>query len=521
MTETYTAPVLDPPLDTWPALLAQAPVQSLPASLAQLRTAARKRLVESAEQFVLRLHAVAAKSGLPAPTTPVLTGDPERVPVVMTGHQPVIFHPGLVFKYDTTERFAAAQQAIAVAVIIDTDEGDGCSFICPAPVVPAAAPTRLPRLHMQAFSFSSRSGLYSHNQLLPRDQLLQVRDRAADLLSQCGLSSAAARLTHVAAQYAALQTTSAVEANAIVRWQAGIGARMLELPLSAICWFPEVLTLTADLLNRTPEFCRFYNQQLQIFRVEQRIRNPANPFPDLTVADDSWELPFWLVDDQSGRREAIRGRRSGQSLQLLTADNQSLELPLPITAAALEQLATQQRQLIPRGALITALLRLLFSDLFVHGTGGGRYDRFTSQLLRAWWHVEPTPFAVASASRYLLAQERQELQRLQQLSERLRDLTYHPQRFIGTGVYSSALETRLSSLLEQKAAALQAMQQARSDGQSAREHGQIIQRLTDDIRQAVTDEFQTQLLAVQQLSEAERETLQTRTWPWFFFDGPA
>src|SRR5690606_35539602 len=178
----------------------------------------------------------------------------------------------------------------------------------------------------------------------------------------------------------------------------------------------------------------------------------------------------------------------------------------------LEQLATQQRQLIPRGALITALLRLLFSDLFVHGTGGGRYDRFTSQLLRAWWHVEPTPFAVASASRYLLAQERQELQRLQQLSERLRDLTYHPQRFIGTGVYSPALETRLSSLLEQKAAALQAMQQARSDGQSAREHGQIIQRLTDDIRQAVTDEFQTQLLAVQQLSEAEMETLQTRTW---------
>jgi hypothetical protein len=41
----------------------------------------------------------------------------------MTGHQPVIFHSGLTFKYQTTETFALEHNALAIAVLIDTDEG--------------------------------------------------------------------------------------------------------------------------------------------------------------------------------------------------------------------------------------------------------------------------------------------------------------------------------------------------------------------------------------------------------------
>ncbi|HQX51315.1 MAG TPA: hypothetical protein PLR25_15470, partial [Planctomycetaceae bacterium] len=76
-------------------------------ALFDLRKNARRRLVDSAEQFVLRLSDVARRAGLLQGNRPLLTGDPDTSPIVMTGHQPVVFHSGLTFKYQATEAFAA------------------------------------------------------------------------------------------------------------------------------------------------------------------------------------------------------------------------------------------------------------------------------------------------------------------------------------------------------------------------------------------------------------------------------
>jgi hypothetical protein len=175
------------------------------------------------------------------------------------------------------------------------------------------------------------------------------------------------------------------------------------------------------------------------------------------------------------------------------------------------------QQLIPRGGLITATLRILFSDLFVHGTGGGHYDFFTNQFIRAWWNVEPTPFSVASASRYLFDQERQQLSRLQQISDNLRDYQFNPQRYLGTGVFSSDTETVLRTALAEKESAVMALRTARESGLPADDIGRKIQRLGDLIKSTVSSEFSAQLTQLQALSNETVAAVNSRTWPWFFF----
>ena len=173
--------------------------------------------------------------------------------------------------------------------------------------------------------------------------------------------------------------------------------------------------------------------------------------------------------------------------------------------------------MIPRGGLITATLRILFSDLFVHGTGGGRYDVFTSQFIRAWWNVEPTPFAVASASRYLFDQERRQLSRLQEISDNIRDYQFNPQRYLGTGVFSSDTETSLRTALAEKESAVKELRSARESGVPADEIGRRIQRLGDLIKTTVNSEFSTQLTQLQAIPEDTKTAVNSRTWPWFFF----
>lgn len=527
MPDHYETTTVEPPLESWAALLSGF-VPQAPPQLTKLRTAARRRLVDAAQQFILRLQDVARNSGLSVSHQPVLTGDPDVTAIVMTGHQPVIFHSGLVFKYQMTEAFAAAEKTLAVAVVIDSDEGDAGEFAFPVPAnssesgtmpLPASPSVPLTVVRSMSESLSASAAIYSHSRLRSTEEITAIRNRVSESLTRCGCDESASLFRAVAGEYTSLQIRSAADANLIVRRQHGIGTRMLELPLSAICSFPEVLELFAEVLTQGPEFARRYNQLLDSYRSEHKLKNVANPFPNLATDDSAAELPFWIVDHQAGRRETARGRFTPEALELRTSDRTVATLARPVSADALEALLLQQVQLFPRGALITAMLRVLFSDLFVHGTGGGRYDQFTDSLIRSWWNAEPTPFTVASASRFLFPEARQELQRLQSTQENLRDLMFNTHRYIGSGAFPAHLESQLTPLVRQKSDAVAEMSQARKECRPATEIGRTIRQLTDQIRELIDEEFTSQLAALQRLSESNKAALNNRTWPWFLFPG--
>jgi len=509
----YSAEHLDPELSSWPAKLACL----ADPNLQRLREAARRRLVETAEQFVSKLSETGRNASLINSQVSLLTGDPQTTPVIMTGHQPVIFHSGLTFKYEITEEFAARNGLIAVAVVIDTDEGDAGAFTFPAEPISGQIATalvrqdqnaavartesslavELPLLITASASFAQTTSLYAAGRLQPPTELHAVASRAADSLTALGCPAEAERMQHFAAEYAQLPTRSMMEANLIVRRNAGIGGRMLEVPLSTLCGFPEVVAVSEEILATPRKFAQCYNDTLNAFRAEHRIRNEANPFPNLQIDSDKCELPFWIVDYGLGTRT------------ILTIRNVPGVGPQAFTGSG--------KQLVPRGALITAMLRLLFSDLFIHGTGGGRYDRYTDHLIRAWWQIEPPPIAVASASRYLFEKERTELSRLQGISEQLRDLQFNPQRHFGTGVFSSALETTLKSLVQQKNDAVERMKQIRESGQPAGDIGRDIQHAGNVIKNLVAAEFEAPLARLEGLSEENIAVLTSRMWPWFLF----
>jgi len=506
----YENRVLEPPLSEWSAALATLSETRLQS----LRAAARRRLVQTAHEYRQRLADVGRRAGLLSESTELLTGDADTAPIVMTGHQPVILHSGLTFKYGITEEFAGDQKAIAVAVVIDTDEGEAGAFAWPE----AASDTQV---CFASASFCESLSLYMRSLKKSAAEIKREGLRVAEGLRGSGCVDAAAAFETVAQQYAAIETDSMMESNLIVRWHAGIGHRMLEVPLSVICSFPEVVQFFAEILTRPFEFADCYNATLNAFRSEQKIRNDANPFPNLQRESARCELPFWLVDPVAGTRSVVGIRKDGFERFLETAEGVRMELLPDNEAAAIFSLLVGGKSLVPRGALITATLRLLFSDLFVHGTGGGRYDRYTDVLIRTWWKVEPTPFAVASASRYLFDEQRHDLTQLQKISEQLRELQFNPQRYLGTGLFSAATEELLHRHLAAKEDAVSRLKRARETGQSAQEIGGEIQALGDMIKETVAQEFEPRLARLRELSPGTISAWTSRTWPWMFFPKPA
>lgn len=524
MNSRYTEIQVGPPLEEWPSYLTVSSLDHI--RLSELRHTARSRLVESAQAFILRLNAIAEETELTTNAAPLLTGDPATQPIVMTGHQPVQFHSGLSFKYETTQQFAADNNAIAVAVIIDTDRGDAGQFSYPdvTEITDDSTSDENVRPYQAVLavdSISNSNNLFGHGKLKTAAELKNLSDTVSNSLKKLAKPKAAQLAEKVFGEFAQLSNAkaSAMEANTIMRWQYGIGQQMLELPLSAIASFPESLMLTVDILKQPNRFAAAYNSALTLFREEHGIQNSANPFPDLKINDHGCELPFWVVDHNRGTRQVLEVHVDGNVTRLLANGVTVDTLADNISDDSLEPMLLQNLQLVPRGALITVFLRLLFSDLFVHGTGGGRYDRFTDEFIRSWWNAEPPPFTVASASRYLFDNQRVELQRLQKIKSDLRDLEFNPQRHFGQGVFSDSLEERLAELVQKKCAAVSELKTMQEAGKSAKETGQQIQLMTNEIRDAVAAEFESQLAVLNVLTPEQHDAINSRTYPWFFFAG--
>lgn len=514
----YTKTVLKPEFDDWSEWLSVSAPEN--PRLAALRQTARQRLIESSQQYVLRLNTLAEDAELPELKTPLLTGDPSDSPIVMTGHQPVLFHSGLTFKYEKTRAFADDHSAIGVAVIIDTDQGDAGQFAYPTRESAMASDSLAHDFPILAIETLAEShNLYAQGKLKSPAEIRQIGQAVAGSLRDLKHEESALQAEQIFERYVALAATkaTALEANTLLRWHFGIGSGLLELPLSAIASFPEILKLTTDILKQPHRFAAAYNSALQTYREEHQIRNAANPFPDLRIEQDRCELPFWVVNHNRGTRYVLEVRLDGNVTELLANETVVDTFAGNINEDSLEPMLLQNLQIVPRGALITAYLRLLFSDLFVHGTGGARYDRFTDEFIRSWWNTDSSPFTVATASRFLFSEQRGEIERLKQIETDLRDLRFNPQRFFGAGVFEPELEERLVALMKDKQAAVDCMKSFHADGHSAKEAGKEIQKLTKRIRDAVDAGFESQLQLLKAVTPEQLDAINSRTYPWFFF----
>lgn len=509
----FERPVVEPSVVDWPVgcWMPQS------AGLAALRASARRSLLLAAGQSLALLAKLAAECDLALPT-PDGTADTLCLrPLTLTGHQPVIFHPGLVYKYQLTEAYAKSSGATAVAIVIDTDEGDPGQFA--VPLVSASGTANLAAVisGIRIETFAAGSGLYAGCRLGSMQQREAVVARVRADLAAAGCAEAAAAFEAAASRYRQLSDMPMWAANTIVRRLFGIGAQMFELPLTAVCRLPESLRFFAGVLSRATDFHATYNKVLNAWRAKQGIRNEANPFPNLRSTGAAIELPFWLVEPAEGRRSVVWLHHGVAGPALGTESGPVTELNWGCEAEALLMLGLRGQLLVPRGALITASLRLLFGDLFVHGLGGGHYDPATDELIRGWWQEEPPPFAVASASSCLFPGQRNQLRQLEEFRQQFRDLQFNPGRYLDRGLFGAAETAELRGLLEQKQAAVEELQRGRNAGISGRETGRRIQQLSDTIRSRVAAIFENRVRAAEGISEETVKTIESRTWPWFYF----
>ncbi|HMD53537.1 MAG TPA: hypothetical protein VKJ65_03180 [Phycisphaerae bacterium] len=160
------------------------------------------------------------------------------------------------------------------------------------------------------------------------------------------------------------------------------------VPCSGICsgvaWAGFVLAW----IRNADAWVKIYNEALDQYRQVNKIKNPGQPIPDLEANQHHVELPFWIYGKDSSRHRLLLDRTCG-GLVSAFGELKTIETAALMQGDIIQRAHEFQQQLKnaglfirPRALTLTMFVRLLISDLFIHGIGGAMYDRITDQFIK-------------------------------------------------------------------------------------------------------------------------------------------
>ncbi|HWB18728.1 MAG TPA: hypothetical protein VG711_00385 [Phycisphaerales bacterium] len=282
--------------------------------------------------------------------------------LVMTGHQPVLWHPGVLAKYFAVEAFAKAAGGSCANLVIDTHEGDFGELAIPVRAANGRISARTERM-IDGEGENAMCFQKAHHPMRVEVNRGDTWGFVIDGLET--MRKVIERRAHE--QNAAMQMARAMDDLRIE--VAGSGEEMKAVGASDLMKTSLWRVMAGAMAKDAGACARAYNAAAQRHseaRVEFLSVNE-------TAGSGGAELPVWVVGKSGAKRRGF------------AADVEAwLQNPAMVN-------------LQPRALLTTAIVRIGLADLFVHGRGGGVYDRIMEEWMKEWLGVTPAPMTVVSA----------------------------------------------------------------------------------------------------------------------------
>ncbi|MEX2175830.1 MAG: hypothetical protein WD872_15810 [Pirellulaceae bacterium] len=383
----------------------------------------------------------------------------ERVPLIFSGHQPELFHPGVWFKNFALSSIAKAVGGLAINLAVDSD------IIRSAGIRVPTGGRAAPRVVDVPLDAAGEDIPWEERRILNPPVFRNFADQVRQAFQPWQSAATAGKELILDRLWPLVMAASDEERPANLgqclalgrhRLERELGLETNELPLHLLVQTDPFAHFAEHLLERAAEFRAIHNAEQAEYRLRNGVRSRSHPAPELMQDGDWVEAPFWLWSRGNPRRRHVFVRRSAAKWELTDREG------IVVAGAAGEPLRTiigwdaMQRQgikLRPRALVTTMYARLVLSDLFLHGIGGAKYDELTDAIIRRLFGVEPPAYLTATATfRLPIDRPQASPDDVRDCARRIRELRYRPESFLNDPepAREPQIENELISLAAEK-----------------------------------------------------------------------
>lgn len=388
--------------------------------LAELAAQARAELIEAARDYTGQYR------DLPPPA--------QTDRILLAGHQPQLFHPGVWYKNFVLSRLAESERAVAINLQVDSDTIKRSSIRVPTGSIAQPALEDIP------FDRPGPEIPFEQRPILDRDLFDRFARRVAERVAPFVAEPLVHTLWKLASRRADEQPNlGAALAQSRHQLEGQWGLTTLEIPQSKVCGLRSFRRFTLHNLLELPRLRNTYNAAVREYRRVNHVRSANHPVPELAADGDWLEAPYWVWRNDRPRRRRLFVRRRHDALLLTDREELLGEIPIAGCAdngramAAMTSLAERGIKLRTRALMTTLFARLLLGDLFLHGIGGAKYDEVTDLLFRRFYGMEPPSYLVVSATIELpIPRQAVNDDDARRVRGQLRELTFHPEKYLAT-----------------------------------------------------------------------------------------
>ena len=417
----------------------------------------------------------------------------ENVGAIASAHQPGFIHPGIMFKHKVLEHFAS--KYFALNVIIDCDAME-------------ALTVKIPFKRDRKFDVAEvvilkndRGVILESIKLPSRERLDRVYEEIEKLCSSLRNDKIFKSYIDFLAIHNEIYGKCANLSELLTSYRRRYYPTpdVYEIFISFLCKTDEFHEFAADIISNLQEFSTIYNACLETYRKEHKLRYNVNPFPNLKIEGNAYEVPFWYIDD-AGKRHLLfleLGNRKWLRTyeKELIAFNEGEDI--------IDRL--NSLQLRPKAAILTMFLRMFVADIFIHGTTGGNYDMVTNSIIENYYGCRPPEYIVATQTKFLPFEMNENLEvSIKKLKEKLRSMRHNPDRYVAE---SHPLVAEKREILK------------KSRGKVRKDQHFRLQAVRDALVEEIGEEIQKieKELSILQEKLEERDKLISRDFPYFLY----
>src|SRR3990167_4469758 len=364
----------------------------------------------------------------------------KNIPIVQTGHEPILYHPGIWIKNHLAHYLVKIVGGISVNMIVDND---ACNMGFMYVPILSEISTSVGKV---AFVKNKDHVAYEEIVFDDFEPILQFKEEVIDLLSKNAyredvktivedIQGMFEQFTNRIGEYYQQGCSDMVGLLTAARksLEEDFGIENPEVPVSWMCDTDGFYHFLLHILYEAERFAKIYNEKLAEYRSIHKTRSKANPLPDLRIVGNFIELPFWVWKAE-GQRAKCYMVNEGEDIKI--TDGVDILVILKKSEGAMENLSRLKVlmeagiKIRPRAITTTMFSRLFFSDVFIHGIGGAKYDTITDEIIKEFFGIDPPGFVTISATLYLpLDTYDSDARELYDLQRSIDDMRYNPERY--------------------------------------------------------------------------------------------